>query len=849
MDNAVLQELAETYCERIGLAESTGISAEPEAQLTTPVDNFLSGVSREAGVGDLVLLREAQLDGVRPDFAATMDKKPCGWIELKAPGHSLNGEKWRGREAKQWALLSQLDSLIVTNGSEAVLYCTGTPVAECDLPSDSPNDYDPAPLVALLHHFRTAQPTPIKRVSQLASRLAPLARLLRQRLDDGLAADRAAVIRAKETWDATVHATTSSEQFSSDVAQVISYAMAIAGLAGNADKDNDGAVSLKEAKEALTAAHRNVLAAALGPVLGLPDLMEFIAPELGAIVRLVATLDVSAINSSHDSRGEPWLWFYEDFLASYDPVAREKAGVYYTPISVVNCQVRIIDDLLRNRFDQKLGFGSKSVVTLDPATGSGTYPLTVIDRAADTAFAERGPAGERQVAKNLTKNLIAFELLPGPYAVAQMRIGQRLAQAEGHMVQVNEIGVYLTDTLEDPHTPMPTGLFGDALVLAEEAQKARKIKSEQQITVVLGNPPYDRVGAAAGGGWLMDRGPNGEPSLFEDVLTPAKEAGVIFSAQASVYNLYVYFWRWAIWKAFQSNPQDKSIISFITGSSWLHGPAFIGLRKLAVDTASEIWVIDLGGEGLGARKDENVFAITTPVAIVTLIRKGKASQAATVRYRRIRGTRAEKFAQLDAIKRLDPEDEWIQVDAPGGQSFVPESADERWTNMPKLTDLFPWQQPGVKYNRLWPVAPSKDMLLRRWKSLLEDDDANARAAKYVTSKTGRTVHTRVGSYPPLASLKPGTAPERIVRVGWRSFDPQWTFDDPRLANLERPSLWQALSDKQIFLVSPWTARISSGSAATVSTAVPDLHYFRGSFGGKDVIPLYRDAAPSLPSCL
>lgn len=45
----------------------------------------------------------------------------------------------------------------------------------------------------------------------------------------------------------------------------------------------------------------------------------------------------------------------------------------------------------------------------------------------------------------------------------------------------------------------------------------------------------------------------------------------------------------------------------------------------------------------------------------------------------------------------------------------------------------------------------------------------------------------------------------------------------------------------MFLVSPWTARISDGPAATVSIGVPDLHYFRGSFGGKDVIPLYRDA--------
>ena len=34
---------------------------------------------------------------------------------------------------------------------------------------------------------------------------------------------------------------------------------------------------------------------------------------------------------------------------------------------------------------------------------------------------------------------------------------------------------------------------------------------------------------------------------------------------------------------------------------------------------------------------------------------------------------------------------------------------------------------------------------------------------------------------------------------------------------------------------------------TVATAVPDLHYFVGSYGGKDVIPLYRDAEAAQPN--
>lgn len=340
---------------------------------------------------------------------------------------------------------------------------------------------------------------------------------------------------------------------------------------------------------------------------------------------------------------------------------------------------------------------------------------------------------------------------------------------------------------------------------------------------------------------------DGKAPLFEDVIKPAKDTGVIFSAQASLYNMYVYFWRWAIWKVFQQDPREQAVISFITASSWLDGPAFVGLRKLAADTASEIWVLDLGGEGRGARKDENVFDIQSPVAIVTLVKSGKATKTARILYRRLRGNRREKFDQLDTISRLDLTDGWAEFRAPNGERFIPQSTDEKWSAMPLLADLFPWQQPGIKYNRLWPVAPSKEVLRRRWEEFLSDTSADVRSAKFVTGHSGRNIYTAVGSLPPLAGLRPEAVSQPIVRMGWRSFDQQWTFDDPRLAKTDSPALWQSLSASQIFLVSPSTARLSNGPAATVSIGVPDLHHFRGSFGGKDVIPLYRDSGCTQPN--
>ena len=68
----------------------------------------------------------------------------------------------------------------------------------------------------------------------------------------------------------------------------------------------------------------------------------------------------------------------------------------------------------------------------------------------------------------------------------------------------------------------------------------------------------------------------------------------------------------------------------------------------------EIWILDIGGEGRGARKSDNVFAIQTPVAIAVAVRSKRAKQdtPAAVRYAQIEGTRDEKLATLNGITRF-----------------------------------------------------------------------------------------------------------------------------------------------------------------------------------------------------
>lgn len=859
--------LAERYHRDVHAVDFAAVPGEPEAQLTTPVSNLFTALVEKGGFGRLRLIRESRLSGSRPDFAALHEHggkaHQIGYIELKAPSVTADPASWTGRNAAQWQKMSaDAEILMLCNGRSARLFRDGEPVDEAAaLPFDSPQSWDAAPLQRLLRRFIESRPRPVTSVSDLSRRLAVRTADLRDRLlwlmeQTGEAGETARGGLA--AWKQHVHPHASERDFADGVSQVVAYGMVLAALSvTGADADKDGYISVAEARAAIRGISP-VMSAAFAPLVDKPVLFAAVEAELSALETLISAIDAKRVNRSADRRGEPWLYFYEDFLSVYDPDERRQAGVYYTPTAIVQAMVRIVDHLLVDRFGIRLGFADKSVVTLDPATGTGTFPLAVIDRAAARTATERGPAGHAHAATSLSHNLFAFELLPGPYAVAQLRINQRLRELQstsslaGHVV--------LTDTLEsplDPQSSMP--LFGDAEVLAAEQSRAKRIKLEQRVTVVIGNPPYRRVGreieGRGSGGWVVEgkvpgrKGKRQDKSLFDDILDVAKRE-TIFSHHASLYNLYVYFWRWAIWKAFEAHGDGPGVVAFITGSSWLTGPGFVGLRQLVREVCDEAWVIDLGGDNQGANPEENVFAIETPVAVVVLARKDKKDRRdpAKVHYRRIQGSTGEKLAAMQAI--ADQENplsgEWRSGPTDWLASMAPVTGDANWQGFPALSELFPWQQPGCKFGRTWPIATTAETLEQRWERFVSAP-AEEKPALFVTAKTGRNCGTRVPGYAVLNTLRTGAPHEPIVRYGYRSFDRQWAYFDPRLAALERPALWESRSGAQLYFASPMTAQSSEGPILTVTPYVPDLHYFRGSFGGKDVMPLYRDVEALQPN--
>jgi type ISP restriction-modification system protein/N-6 DNA methylase len=843
---------AETYRSAVHAATKAGIAAEPEAQLTGPVAALLTTVAEQAGLGRFDFLRETQLPAVRPDFGILVDDRFAGWLELKAPGTGTDAKRWSGRNQRQWQLLAELDNLLLCDGMQLQLYRNGEPDSAAVALPYGEGKWDPEAVALVLRRFKSGRPTPVRSARDLAYALAPLARDLRVRVAAGLAEATKvpSIRRARDIWHDLLHEDITDARFADALAQVITYSLVIATLDGAGDADADGVVTLEEAEDALSGTHR-VLAATLRPVLDVPGLREALRSEVGALERLLGAVDAEAVARRKDPRGDPWLWFYEDFLAAYDPEARRNAGVYYTPVQVVRCITALVDHVLVERFGLPLGFADETVVTLDPAAGTGTFPLAVIDLGAERAAGVRGDAGPSQVATGLAERLYGFEILPGPFAVAHLRVGERL-QELGASLPPGGAKILLADTLETPSEDASAPqleLFGPAEVLSEERLRARRVKREQRVMAIVGNPPYDRVRREDAGGWVVHGDDDGKGALFDGVVEMANER-TIFSHVASLYNLYAYFWRWAIWKAFEHHGEGPAIVGLITASSWLDGPGFVGLRELARDLCDEVWIVDLGGDNRGARPEENVFAIESAVAIAVLIRHDHSDREtpATIRYRRIHGSRAEKLAAVERVAPPDLDAEgWEELDNSRWSNFVPATEDEAWIAMPAVGDLFPWRQPGCQMNRTWPISPNRSTLEERWKDFLADPDHHRRGELLPNPRSGRTVATQVGDLPTLASLPADTPPPPIADYGWRPFDRQLALEDARLAKTESPSLWQSRSAKQIFFVLP-SVSLAPGPGPTVHcfTAVPDRNSFKGS-ASASIVALYRDEEATEPN--
>ncbi len=113
--------------------------------------------------------------------------------------------------------------------------------------------------------------------------------------------------------------------------------------------------------------------------------------------------------------------------------------------------------------------------------------------------------------------MIGFEIQFGPFAVAQLRLIAEL-QSLMNKPPLPELRLFITDTLGNPFVEEEQlGQMYEPIALSRRA--ANKVKKEERITVVIGNPPYKNQ-AGGLGGWI-EAGSTGRPAPLDRWTPPA----------------------------------------------------------------------------------------------------------------------------------------------------------------------------------------------------------------------------------------------------------------------------------------------------------------------------------------
>jgi len=847
---------------------SVAVAGAPEDQLRGPLETLVHDLAQLGGLpgGSVYLVGETSLADLktRPDFAVTVGNALVGFIEVKAPGKGADPRQFDdAHDRDQWNKLKSLPNLIYTDGNSFSLWRDGkieSAIVHLDgnVETSGAKLAAPATLLPLISDFLRWKPIPPKSAQKLAEVSARLCRLLRDEVVEQMAIGNPGLTALATDWRKLLFPQADDAQFADGYAQAVTFGLLVARA-----RRISLSMGIENAAQELRKTN-SLIGTALRLLTDDAANQNALKTSLGTLTRVLDAVDWPTITKD---KPEAWLYFYEDFLEVYDNKLRKRTGSYYTPPEVVAAMVSLVDEALRGRlFERPTGFAASDVVVADPAVGTGTFLLGVLRTIATTVSADQGPGAVRGAIEAAAKRVIGFEIQFGPFAVAQLRL---MAEMQALMKTpknpapaLPDLHLFITDTLGNPFVEeewLPQVMEP----VAKSRRDANKVKKEQPITVVIGNPPYKEK-AEGRGGWI-ESGSGGKLTAPLDRWKPPPEWGVGAHAK-HLKNLYVYFWRWATWKVFGSgnyaatgfpDKDEEGIVCFITVAGFLNGPGFEKMRDDLRHTCSEIWVIDCSPEGHQPEVATRIFqGVQQPIAITLAARKlaKNAAEPARVRFRSLpQGGREEKFTALNALSLDDSG--W--VDCPSGwrDPFLP-AATGSWATFAPLKELFVYNGSGVMPGRTWIIAPDNESLRARWSRLVGEKNPdkkellfhphlrnNAPGDKHIRKKVSRGLAGHEERLQLIIDDK--NAIIEPTRYGFRSFDRQWIMPDARLINQPNPTLWNAYSSRQVYLTALERVSPSSGPTVTFTGLIPDLDHYHGR-GGR-VHPLWRDRTATQPN--
>lgn len=529
-------------------------------------------------------------------------------------------------------------------------------------------------------------------------------------------------------------------------------------------------------------------------------------------------------------------YFYEPFLAAFDPELRKDLGVWYTPPEIVRYMVGRVDAVLRTELGIADGLADPRVYVLDPCCGTGSFLVATLELITQRLQEQGGDALAAQDLKQAAMSRVfGFELMPAPFVIAHWQVGLLLAAAGAPLTAGDErAAVYLTNALtgwQPPQGPKQQLMLPE---LEPERDAAERVKREVPILVIIGNPPYNAFAGTS-------------PAEEEGLVAHYKEGlqrdwGI---RKFNLDELYVRFLRVAERRIVEGT--GRGIVCFISSYSYLSDPSFVVVRRRLLDGFDTIRIDSLNGDSRETGKrtptgdpDPSIFStelnpagIRLGTAVGLLVRRGPARVGeTTVGYRQFWGgrKRQELLASLDD-PALEASYEPAAPTAANRFNFRPQAAEAdyaAWPTVRELAEAEPFS--GVQEMR-------RGALINIERSSLE-----ARLRRYLDPTLSfETVRSEeAGPVGEAAAFNPRRARERILgrqpfdsdrvrRYALMPLDYRWAYhtNEPGIWNRPRPEFAIQLRDENLFIISRMMAeRPQEGMPIIATRLLADYHLLR-----------------------
>lgn len=394
--------------------------------------------------------------------------------------------------------------------------------------------------------------------------------------------------------------------------------------------------------------------------------------------------------------GEGWLSLFEDtvsllvaartrsgafpdphavldaFFGAFNTRLKYEKGQFHTPTEVVRWATACTDHLLRKRFGARgIGDGKRIERVIDPCMGTGTFIEEVISYAAGAV--DRAP------------EMVGFEVLPAPYALARLRVEEAARQQHGFR---GETVLHLVDSLADslvsaptvPSRPQAASTLG--AILADAAEKAKP-----PVMVVIGSPPSSQKPGEVAPRETIEQ-------LLTELLPPdSMRRGGRQNVAKALRNEAYRFLRWGAERVMEKG----GVMTLMMPGTLVSHPSTVGVRSWLLDRFDELLVLEVDPD-IRAGQRGTLFGVQQGRCILVAVareRLGREDARATDDATRSGGATV-RHASISS-REIHRRREWLSRGAAGGmETQLADDFDEVTPSAPRFAF-----SPGVAWPDAW----------------------------------------------------------------------------------------------------------------------------------------------------